>query len=89
MNKAAPISAFESPLATTLINFGNVPHLLVRRVACRSGSVEVNISYAPRPPRLPVRHRGVRRWAGVQGRALEIPLGGDDIPAAWPLSTVT
>jgi hypothetical protein len=27
----------------------NVPHLLVRRVACRSGSVEVNISYAPRP----------------------------------------
>src|SRR4249919_917908 len=27
----------------------NVPHLLVRRVACTSGSVEVNISYAPRP----------------------------------------
>jgi hypothetical protein len=42
MNKATPISAFESPLATALINFGNVPHLLVRRVACStSGSVEV------------------------------------------------
>jgi len=27
----------------------NVPHLLIRRVACTSGSVEVNISYAPRP----------------------------------------
>jgi len=27
----------------------NVPHLLVRRVACNSGSVEVNICYAPRP----------------------------------------
>jgi hypothetical protein len=27
----------------------NVRHLLVRRVACASGSVEVNISYAPRP----------------------------------------
>lgn len=27
----------------------NVPHLLVRRVACTSGSVEVDISYAPRP----------------------------------------
>ena len=27
----------------------NVPHLLVRRIACTSGSVEVNISYAPRP----------------------------------------
>ena len=25
----------------------NVPHLLVRQVACTSGSVEVNISYAP------------------------------------------
>jgi GH15 family glucan-1,4-alpha-glucosidase len=27
----------------------SVPHLLVRRIACTSGSVEVNISYAPRP----------------------------------------
>jgi hypothetical protein len=27
----------------------NVPHLLVRRVACTSGRVEVNIFYAPRP----------------------------------------
>ena len=27
----------------------NVPHLLIRRLTCTSGSVEVNISYAPRP----------------------------------------
>jgi GH15 family glucan-1,4-alpha-glucosidase len=27
----------------------NVPHILVRRVACTSGSVQVSISYAPRP----------------------------------------
>jgi alpha,alpha-trehalase len=27
----------------------NVPHLLVRRIACTSGSVQVNTSYAPRP----------------------------------------
>jgi alpha,alpha-trehalase len=27
----------------------DVPHLLVRRVACSSGSVEVSVSYAPRP----------------------------------------
>ena len=27
----------------------NVPHLLIRRIACPSGSVEVDISYAPRP----------------------------------------
>ena len=27
----------------------NVPHLLIRRVACTSGSVQVNISFAPRP----------------------------------------
>jgi hypothetical protein len=26
----------------------NVPHLLIRPAACTSGSVEVNISYAPR-----------------------------------------
>jgi GH15 family glucan-1,4-alpha-glucosidase len=57
----------------------NVPHLLVRRVACRSGSVEVNISYAPRPeyglvvPLLAHADGGVTARGGAEWLVLTAP----------------
>ena len=58
----------------------NVPHLLVRHVACRSGSVEVNISYAPRPeyglvtPLLAHVDGGVTARGGAEWLVLTAPL---------------
>jgi alpha,alpha-trehalase len=58
----------------------NVPHLLVRRVACTSGSVEVNISYAPRPeyglvvPLLAHVEGGVTARGGAEWLVLTSPL---------------
>jgi GH15 family glucan-1,4-alpha-glucosidase len=58
----------------------NVPHLLVRRVACNSGSVEVNISYAPRPeyglvvPLLAHVDGGVTARGGAEWLVLTAPL---------------
>jgi GH15 family glucan-1,4-alpha-glucosidase len=58
----------------------NVPHLLVRRVACNSGSVEVNISYAPRPeyglvvPLLAQVAGGVTARGGAEWLVLTAPL---------------
>ena len=59
----------------------NVPHLLVRRIACTSGSVEVNISYAPRPeyglvvPLLAHVDGGVTARGGAEWLVLTAPLG--------------
>jgi len=59
----------------------NVPHLLVRRVACSSGSVEVNIAYAPRPeyglvvPLLAHVDGGVTARGGAEWLVLTAPLG--------------
>ena len=58
----------------------NVPHLLVRHVACSSGSVEVNISYAPRPeyglvtPLLAQVDGGVTARGGAEWLVLTAPL---------------
>ena len=58
----------------------NVPHLLVRHVACSSGSVEVNISYAPRPeyglvtPLLAHVDGGVTARGGAEWLVLTAPL---------------
>jgi alpha,alpha-trehalase len=58
----------------------NVPHLLVRRVACTSGSVQVNISYAPRPeyglvvPLLAHVEGGVTARGGAEWLVLTAPL---------------
>jgi len=58
----------------------NVPHLLVRRVTCKSGSVEVNISYAPRPeyglvvPLLAHVDGGVTARGGAEWLVLTAPL---------------
>ena len=58
----------------------NVPHLLVRHVACSSGSVEVNISYAPRPeyglvtPLLAHVDGGVTARGGAEWLVLAAPL---------------
>jgi GH15 family glucan-1,4-alpha-glucosidase len=59
----------------------SVPHLLVRRIACTSGSVEVNISYAPRPeyglvvPLLAHVDGGVTARGGAEWLVLTAPLG--------------
>jgi GH15 family glucan-1,4-alpha-glucosidase len=59
----------------------SVPHLLVRRIACTSGSVEVNISYAPRPeyglvvPLLAHVYGGVTARGGAEWLVLTAPLG--------------
>ena len=59
----------------------NVPHLLVRRIACTSGSVEVKISYAPRPeyglvvPLLAHVDGGVTARGGAEWLVLTAPLG--------------
>jgi GH15 family glucan-1,4-alpha-glucosidase len=59
----------------------SVPHLLVRRVACTSGSVEVNIAYAPRPeyglvvPLLAHVDGGVTARGGAEWLVLTAPLG--------------
>ena len=61
----------------------NVPHLLVRRVACTSGSVELNISYAPRPeyglvvPLLSHVGGGVTARGGAEWLVLTAPLSLD------------
>ena len=61
----------------------NVPHLLVRRIACTSGSVEVNISYAPRPeyglvvPLLGHVAGGVTARGGAEWLVLTAPLSLD------------
>jgi alpha,alpha-trehalase len=58
----------------------NVPHLLVRRVACNSGSVKVNFSYAPRPeyglvvPLLARVDGGVTARGGAEWLVLTAPL---------------
>ena len=58
----------------------SVPHLLVRRVACTSGSVEVNICYAPRPeyglvvPLLAHVDGGVTARGGAEWLVLTAPL---------------
>jgi len=58
----------------------SVPHLLVRRVACTSGSVEVNICYAPRPeyglvvPVLAHVDGGVTARGGAEWLVLTAPL---------------
>ena len=58
----------------------NVPHLLVRQVACTSGSVEVNISYAPRPeyglvvPLLATVDGGVTARGGAEWLVLTAPV---------------
>jgi len=58
----------------------NVPHLLVRRVACTSGSVQVNISYAPRPeyglvvPLIAHLEGGVTARGGTEWLVLTAPL---------------
>jgi GH15 family glucan-1,4-alpha-glucosidase len=57
----------------------NVPHLLLRRVACTSGSVDVEISYAPRPeyglvvPLLAHVNGGVTARGGAQWLVLTMP----------------
>jgi GH15 family glucan-1,4-alpha-glucosidase len=59
----------------------NVPHLLVRRVACTSGSVELNIPYAPRPeyglvvPLLAHVDGGVTARGGAEWLVLTAPVG--------------
>ena len=59
----------------------NVPHLLLRRVACTSGSVELNISYAPRPeyglvvPLLAHVDGGVTARGGAEWLVLTAPVG--------------
>jgi alpha,alpha-trehalase len=61
----------------------NVPHLLVRRAACTSGSVEVNISYAPRPeyglvlPLLGHVDGGVTARGGAEWLVLTAPVSLD------------
>jgi GH15 family glucan-1,4-alpha-glucosidase len=61
----------------------NVPHLLVRRVACTSGSVEVNISYAPRPeyglvvPLLAHVDGGITARGGAEWLVLTAPVSVD------------
>jgi alpha,alpha-trehalase len=61
----------------------NVPHLLVRRVVCISGSVEVNISYAPRPeyglvvPLLAHVDGGVTARGGAEWLVLTAPVSLD------------
>jgi alpha,alpha-trehalase len=58
----------------------NVPHLLVRRLACTSGSVDVNISYAPRPeyglvvPLLGHVDGGVTARGGAEWLVLTVPI---------------
>jgi GH15 family glucan-1,4-alpha-glucosidase len=58
----------------------NVPHLLVRRVTCMSGSVEVDISYAPRPeyglvvPLLAPVDGGVTARGGAEWLVLTAPV---------------
>jgi alpha,alpha-trehalase len=58
----------------------NVPHLLIRRVACTSGSVEVTISYAPRPeyglvvPLLAYVDGGITARGGAEWLVLTAPL---------------
>lgn len=58
----------------------NVPHLLVRRVACISGTVEVDISYAPRPeyglfvPLLAHVDGGVTARGGAEWLVLSSPM---------------
>jgi GH15 family glucan-1,4-alpha-glucosidase len=57
----------------------NVPHLLVRRLACTSGSVEVDLSYAPRPeyglvvPLLGHVEGGVTARGGAEWLVLTVP----------------
>ena len=68
---------------------GDAPHLLVRRVACTAGEVEVDVDYAPRPEYglvVPAAHR--RSTAGVTAR------GGAEwlvltAPGAADLATAT
>jgi hypothetical protein len=58
----------------------NVSHLLIRRVACTSGSVEVTISYAPRPeyglvvPLLAYVDGGITARGGAEWLVLTAPL---------------
>jgi GH15 family glucan-1,4-alpha-glucosidase len=58
----------------------NVPHLLLRRIVCTSGSVQVNISYAPRPeyglivPLLPHVDGGVTARGGAEWLVLTAPI---------------
>jgi alpha,alpha-trehalase len=57
----------------------DVPHLLIRQLACTSGSVEVNISYSPRPeyglvvPLLAHVDGGVTARGGAEWLVLTVP----------------
>jgi alpha,alpha-trehalase len=58
----------------------NVPHLLLRRIVCTSGSVQVNMSYAPRPeyglivPLLSHVDGGVTARGGAEWLVLTAPI---------------
>jgi alpha,alpha-trehalase len=58
----------------------DVPHLLVRRVACTEGSVELEVSYAPRPeyglvvPLLSTTDGGVNARGGAEWLVLTSPV---------------
>jgi alpha,alpha-trehalase len=58
----------------------NVPHVLIRRVACTTGSIEMDISYAPRPeyglvvPLLAQVDGGVTARGGAEWLVLTAPL---------------
>jgi GH15 family glucan-1,4-alpha-glucosidase len=59
----------------------NVPHLLVRKVSCAAGSVEIDVSYAPRPeyglivPLLSAIDGGVTARGGAEWLVLTCPMG--------------
>jgi alpha,alpha-trehalase len=59
----------------------NVPHLLVRSVSCAAGSVEIDVSYAPRPeyglivPLLSAIYGGVTARGGAEWLVLTCPIG--------------
>ena len=58
----------------------NVPHLLVRTVSCTAGSVEIDVSYAPRPeyglivPLLSAIDGGVTARGGAEWLVLSCPI---------------
>jgi GH15 family glucan-1,4-alpha-glucosidase len=58
----------------------NVPHLLVRNVSCAAGSVEIDVSYAPRPeyglivPLLSAIDGGVTARGGAEWLVLTCPM---------------
>src|SRR6476660_8316886 len=59
----------------------NVPHLLVRTVTCAAGSVEIDVSYAPRPeyglivPLLSAIDGALTARGGAEGVVVPCPMG--------------